>query len=59
VTATDALDFRQQHGDPTTWTTAEMETFEHLAETDHLPDFTIHMLLPADPTPDSTTAPAA
>lgn len=31
-----ALDFRTEHGDPTTWTTADMETYEHIAETDTL-----------------------
>lgn len=30
------LDFRTSHGDPAGWTTADFETFEHLAETDHL-----------------------
>jgi len=26
--------FRETHGDPSTWTTADMETYEHLAEVD-------------------------
>lgn len=32
-----ANDFRREHGDPTGWTSADMETFEHLAEIDQLP----------------------
>jgi hypothetical protein len=32
-----ATEFRQTHGDPATWTTADMETYEHLAEIDTLP----------------------
>jgi hypothetical protein len=41
-------EFRQDHGDPATWTNADMETFEHLEETKDivLPDPT-----PADPQP--------
>ncbi|MFB7312961.1 hypothetical protein [Streptomyces sp. NPDC056192] len=35
-----ATEFRAQHGDPTTWTTADMESFEHLAEIDALPTHT-------------------
>ena len=31
------IQFRQTHGDPTTWTTADFETYEHLAEADTLP----------------------
>ena len=38
-----ATEFRQTHGDPSTWTTADMETYEHLAETETVPD-----LEPAD-----------
>jgi hypothetical protein len=38
-----AHEFRETHGDPATWTTTDMETYEHLAETDQLPD-----LEPAD-----------
>ncbi|MFJ4473251.1 hypothetical protein ACIP2X_37955 [Streptomyces sp. NPDC089424] len=43
--------FRQEHGDPTTWTTADFESFEHLAETDHLADFTLVMDLGTAPFP--------
>ncbi|MGV9891714.1 hypothetical protein [Streptomyces sp. NPDC003395] len=25
-------EFREDHGDPTTWTTADFETYEHLTE---------------------------
>ncbi|WP_392838757.1 hypothetical protein [Streptomyces sp. LN500] len=32
-----ATEFRAQHGDPTTWTTTDIESFEHLAEIDALP----------------------
>jgi hypothetical protein len=35
-----ALDFRTSHGDPATWTTADMETYEHLAEVDTLATLT-------------------
>ena len=53
-----ALDFREQHGDPNTWTTADFETFEHLAETDPLPDFTLVMVQGSAPFPIPTN-PAA
>lgn len=33
-----AHEFRTEHGDPTGWTTADMETYEHLAETQTIPD---------------------
>lgn len=31
-------EFRAQHGDPTTWTTAEIEAQQNLAACDALPD---------------------
>ncbi|GGZ82716.1 hypothetical protein [Streptomyces rubiginosohelvolus] len=31
-------EFRAQHGDPTTWTTADIETQQNLAACDALPD---------------------
>ena len=37
-------EFRTQHGDPSGWSTADMETFEHLAEVNALPaDFQARM----------------
>jgi len=32
-----ANEFRNLHGDPTTWTATDIESFEHLAEADALP----------------------
>ena len=31
-------EFRETHGDPQTWTTADIETQQNLAEIDQLPD---------------------
>ncbi|WP_159040987.1 hypothetical protein [Streptomyces sp. FxanaA7] len=45
-------EFTQQHGDPATWSTADIEAQQNLAAIDALPDFTLLMLLPdPDPTP--------
>ncbi|MGW6069627.1 hypothetical protein ACWFRT_13740 [Streptomyces anulatus] len=30
-----ATEFRQTHGDPTTWTTADHETYDNLRHNDH------------------------
>lgn len=53
-----AADFRLQHGDPTGWTVADFESYEVLADTDLLPDFTLYMHLGTapDPIPTSPTA---
>jgi hypothetical protein len=48
-------EFRQTHGDPADWTATDMETFEHLAEVDALPDFTLVMNLGTAQFPIQTT----
>lgn len=53
-----ASEFRTAHGDPTDWTPADFETFEHLAEVEPVADFTLHMRQGTAPFP-IPTAPAA
>lgn len=48
-------EFTQQHGDPATWTTADIEAQQNLAAIDALTDFTLLMTLPKT-TPDHTPA---
>lgn len=43
-------EFRTLHGDPATWTTADIEEQQNLAAIAALPDFTLHMRLPAPAT---------
>lgn len=50
-------EFRQTHGDPTTWTPADFDSFEVIVLTDAAPDFTLLMQGTA-PFP-TLTAPAA
>lgn len=52
MTAKTLAEFRTAHGDPTTWTAADMETFEHLAETKDI------VLPEPEPDPDADSDPA-
>ncbi|MFF7190517.1 hypothetical protein ACFZAR_36100 [Streptomyces sp. NPDC008222] len=59
MTAKTLTDFRNEHPDSSTWTVADMETFEHLAEIQLLPDaFQTRMFQASEQVYDRITDPA-